>query len=262
MSDRNLSQEILTKIKDTKPKPRWEFLLKNYTVWILGFVALLLASLSFATILYMMINNDWDIYGSIGGDLASFIFMTLPYFWLIFLALFVGGAYYNFKNTKGGYKFPFSKVVIFSVLVSMLFGLLLYEVGVGQAVDNILSTRAPFYKKFINPRHQIWSNTEEGFLAGIVVAVGEELLVIDDVNHNIWYVSNIAASLPPILPPGFIVEVGTPLRILGEAIDNKYFEAEQILPMRGMNWIGNRPAPPGMMEEMRERKIKGLRIIR
>jgi len=262
MLDKSISQEVLDKIKNVKPKPRWEFLLKNYAIWSLGLISLILGSLAFATILYMMINNDWDVHQQIAGTMPKFILLTLPYFWLIFLSLFILAAYVNFKHTKKGYKFPLSKVILSSVVINILFGLLLYGTGVARAVDDLLAVRAPFYKQLINPRHQLWSNIEDGFLAGMVIAIEDEFLVIDDVNHNTWYVNNFRESLPPILPPGFIIEEGTILRIIGRPMDDGYFMAEKILPMRGMHWIESRPPMPPNMMDIHERKVKGMRIIR
>lgn len=248
MKDKNISQEVLDKIKDIKPKPRWEFLLKNYSIWLLGLVSLLLGSLAFAVILYMMINNDWDVHQYIAGSMSQFILLTLPYFWLIFLGLFILAAHLNFKYTKRGYKFSFFKVALGSIVISMLFGAFLHNIGVGQAIDNIMAKRMPFYKELINKRQQIWLQPEQGLLAGIVIGVGNEQTVVEDINGQLWYISDLSTSTPPM----FNLQIGDRIRMLGERIDSENFEAHQILPMRGMRWMHN----------IHERKVKGMRIIR
>lgn len=262
MTDRSTSKEVLDKIKNVKPKPRWEFLLKNYFVWLLGLISIILGSLAFATIIYMMINNDWDVHHHIAGSMPKFILLTLPYFWLIFLGLFILSAYINFKHTKKGYKFPLPKVIVGSVVISILFGALFYNVGVGQAIDDIMEKRMPFYKELVNKRKDIWLRHDEGFLAGVVAGQEDELLIIHDIENNAWYVSDIEKSLPPVMPPGFAIEEGVRLRIIGEHIDTNYFKAEQVLPMRGMPWLKGCQGPCEMMKKLHERKVKGKRIIR
>ncbi|MCD4760748.1 hypothetical protein K8R42_02505 [bacterium] len=246
--EKNISEKILEKIKDTKPRPRWEFLCKNYSIWVLAGLSLLIASLSFATVLYMMINNDWDIYRHISSSLPKFILLTFPYFWLIFLGLFVLAAHYNFKHTKKGYKFPFSRVVLFSILISMLLGAFLYKAGLGQAMDNLMANRTPFYEQLINKRKQIWCQADKGLLAGVVFEASKDQMIIRDIEGQIWYISDLNISTPHI----YKVNIGDRLRIVGVQVDHDHFQAEHILPMRGMRW----------MHDMHERKVKGMRIIR
>src|SRR3989339_797248 len=99
MSENNIPNQVLEKIKNIKPTPRWQFLLRDYSV-------------------------------------LKFLLITLPYFWLVFLLLFLLAAYYNFKNTKQGYKFPFYKISLISILSSMLIGVFLYNLGIAQAIED------------------------------------------------------------------------------------------------------------------------------
>lgn len=250
MSEKNISQEVLDKIKGSKPKPKWKFLLKEYLVWFLGIISLILGALAFSTILYMFLHNDWDIYESVSGSLLGFIFYNLPYFWLIFLAIFIYVAHYYIRHTKSGYKFQFYKIIISSVAISIIFGSFFYNFGVGQAIDNLVAAKVPFYGKFINPRQQIWLKTDKGLLAGIIVQGDGYSYTVRDINGNEWRVFIEDKDIP------FEPSLGQPIRCLGEKIDDNTFEAHEILPMRGMIWI--KKQPPIMIE----RNVKGVRIIR
>jgi len=91
MNDKNISQKVLEAIKNQKivPKPKWTFLLKENLMWAFGIASLIVGGLAFAVIIHMVRNNDWDVYQDISGGLLQFILLTLPYFWIVFLALFI-----------------------------------------------------------------------------------------------------------------------------------------------------------------------------
>lgn len=233
MEEKNITQEIFDKIKDTKPKPRWQFLLKDYLIWLAACLALVISSLAFSVVIYMLINNDWDVYGRISSSLWEFIFLTLPYFWLLFLGMFILITYYNFKQTKKGYKYPLSKVFLVSLGLNVLLGVLLYNIGIGQAIDNAAARRVPFYKQIINPRWQIWSQTEDGFLGGVVRDIDDQYIIIEDIEGNIWTIKHFNTTTPSFMR----LEVGQPVRIIGQKIDSQNFEMHVMLPMRGMKWI-------------------------
>jgi hypothetical protein len=246
MSNKNVSQDTLKKIqnKAIKPKPRWHFLLKDYVVWILGSISLLIGSLSFSVVLYMLINNDWDVYSQISGSMWQFTLTTLPYFWLLFLLIFILAAYYNFRHTKGGYRFDINKLIIGSVIFSMFFGGFLFKAGVGQAIDTLVSRNESFYKNFINRRAHVWSQTEKGLLAGVLELIEDEQhIVIRSMDGSVWRVSISGAKVPPVP-----IKIGDPLRIIGEAQEDNFFEAEFILPMRGMRFLKDRLKPHSMMQ--------------
>ncbi|MBU1202778.1 hypothetical protein KKH39_01915 [Patescibacteria group bacterium] len=253
MSGRDLSSEVLQKIKDVRQKPRWYFRLQNYLVWFFGFASLVIGSLSFAVILHMMITNDWDVYNEISGSLFKFIITTLPYLWLIFLALFVLVGYYNIKHTKKGYRFSVGQLVIYSVVASIFFGAIFHQIGIGQAIEDSLNRRVPFYQDVFNARKKIWAAPDKGFLAGIVLEVEEDKAIIRDIEGNIWYVSNISTSTPQEID----IMAGDMIRMLGQMVDSEHFEARQFLSMPGMRWMHELPPPPSG-----ERKIRGMRIIR
>ena len=98
---KNLEEKIINLIKNKKiqPEPKWKFLIKNYSWWLAGIISIIIGSISSAVVFYMLFNNDWDIYQKTGSSLLSFILISLPYFWLICLIIFILLADYYLKNT-------------------------------------------------------------------------------------------------------------------------------------------------------------------
>ena len=104
---KNISNEVIKKIKDNniKPKPRWYFITKNYFIWSIFGISIILGSFAFSMVLFIIKQLDWDIYHYMGDSFLKTVFISLPYLWLIFLILFTGVAYYSFIHTKRGYRF-------------------------------------------------------------------------------------------------------------------------------------------------------------
>ncbi len=221
---------MLEKIKNKKikPKPKWEFLLRDYLIWIAASLFLLIGSLAFSVVIFLIKNNDWEIYEQINDSLLKFILLTLPYFWLIFLALFVFLAYYNFKHTKQGYHYKVLVVVFASILVSLFLGLIFYNFGVGRAVDRALSNRIPFYSNFINRQRMIWEKPEEGRLSGVILSVHHEKdFEIKSLDGDVW---NVSGEEMIILPDRELIKTGSKVKIIGQKKDENNFEAFLVVP--------------------------------
>jgi hypothetical protein len=189
--DKKFGQSILDKIREKGllPKPKWRFLFKNYVVWGFGFLSLLIGSMAMAVILYMFCYNDWGIHKELNQSFLSYVIISLPYFWLIFLGLFIFVVYYNFKHTKHGYRYGLPLILGGSVLASAAMGMLLFGVGLGEAIDDVLSRQTPFYEKIINHRIGMWETPENGRLAGMVLEKKDNrLLLIFALDKRVWQV--------------------------------------------------------------------------
>ncbi|MEA3272642.1 MAG: hypothetical protein U9P90_03155 [Patescibacteria group bacterium] len=221
-----LSDKILEKIKETRiaPKSRWKFLLKNYLVWASGILFLIIGSMSVAVIIYIVRNNDWDISSQITNSLAKFILITLPYFWIIFLIIFSVVIYFNFKQTKRGYKYPSYVIVLGVALISVVFGTMFYNVGLGQAIENVVSEKVPIYRNHLDLRAKVWDQPEKGLLRGVVEKVNEENLHIKNFEGKIWVIKN------KLRKENFNFKKGEHLKILGEKINDENFDANDIRP--------------------------------
>ncbi len=176
----NFTKNLLEKIKTDKlePKPRWQFLLKNYLIWIFGALSLLFGSLATSVIIYLLKHNNWQL-AEKSDSFWSFFLLTIPYFWLLFLALFILIIFYNFKHTKKGYRYKPLHIIIVAVLSSIIIGEVFYLAGFSKKIDDVLGARAPFYKEMLNPQLHYWCNPDKGRLAGVILKENNKIALID-----------------------------------------------------------------------------------
>ncbi|MFA5753878.1 MAG: hypothetical protein WC905_00765 [Patescibacteria group bacterium] len=244
-------QKLLKKIKEEKiaPKPRWHFLLKNYVIWVVGGLALLVGAGAVSVLTYLMINNDLGIHRALGKTRGEFLLLTLPYFWLVFLGLFIFVIYYNIKHTKRGYRYPLWAVALVSVLASVILGEALFLLGIGEKIDSVLGRRAPFYERFMNPQLEFWSQPEEGRLVGMALQLsGDERFVLIDRDQKEWEVIPASSTVQEFLATMPFLDEATPadiplppLRLIGEQISENEFRAETIMSLMPGRAFFDRP---------------------
>lgn len=247
MTDNNLSREVLNKIEkdDLKPKPRWEFFIKNFMILVLGACSLIIGALIVAVIIYMTKTNDIEFLRQTNQGVYGFIIRTLPYFWLSIFALFVIAAYYNIRHSKSGYRYRLPTIVVIILVLSIFSGFLLHNVGVGQAIDDVISESVPIkvYTKVLNPRLEFWSRPDSGFIAGLIVEIekAEGTLMIIDKNRDEWIIIINEAKNPKEIE----FMAGMPIKAVGEILPENYFKAVGIWPMG---------PGQGFFKKMRERQ--------
>ncbi len=227
-----ISEKIYKKIKEEqiKPRPRWEFLLKDYTVWSFFGVSLVVGSLAVAVLLYMLVNNDWDLYSYVSGSFLGFLFATLPYFWLAIFLLFIVLAYFNLKHTKKGYLYSLGKIIALSLLISFIFGGSLYAAGLGKTIDKVAGGQVPYYERMMAHRQAVWHQPQKGLL------VGEVSEIVSPVRFNLvdpggeqWCVECPRVPRCPLVKEN----IQTPVKIVGEEGED-CFQARIIRSFRTM----------------------------
>jgi len=246
MKKNNLSQNVLEKIKfrKIKPTPKWQFLLKDYVIWGAGIISVLVGAFAFAVILYMLVNNHWDIYQYATNSLTSYIFSTLPYYWLLFLSIFLVIAYLNIRHTSKGYKYNLNLIIVASIGVSVILGTIFYGIGLGQTIDNEFSKRMPIYKKFMQRDLGMWHKPGRGIIAGEVIEVIDKNNFILKSKKDInWQVNS--GSVSYILIEEIIK--GEELIIIGEKVSENKFKAIMIKPWDKVN-IMQPDMRPGIMD--------------
>ncbi len=231
MTEQDLSQKVLTDIKEQKiaAKPRWEFLLKDYFIWFLFVISVIVGSLAVSVIIFVYRNNALSLMMKRLG--ISEDMFELPYFWLLILLVFIVIAYYNFHHTKQGYKYSVYWVMLASVLVSILGGTALYFLKGGQQLEQAVYQRLPLYQKMVEKKGKLWLDPEQGRLAGVIVSdiyqqdetVNFEL---KSVNGDKW---NVACDHSEDFNQG-LFRPGIRVIIFGQVQPPNNFYAEEIMP--------------------------------
>lgn len=255
-----LAEKIINKIKkeNVKPISHWKFIMKDSIFWGVFVLSSIIGGMAVSIILNTLLNNDWDLYLQLSGGLSKFIVVTLPYFWLILLGIFIIIAYLNIQNTKKAYKHSFKMVIGGVILVSFLLGLTFYNLGLASSLDKgLIQKLPPQFHQMMDSRLGVWQRPEEGFLVGEIQNLTEDTLELKDFDGEMWQVS-LNPELRDFMSR-FLLDSDGKVRIMGK-LDlekcEKCFSASVIRPLniqRGM--MKNQPDKvlnegfKGMMEQ-------------
>lgn len=223
----NITDRVLKEIKEKEiePKAKWHFLVHDYSVFVLAIVSIIIGSFAFSAIIFTITNSDFALYKDTYRSFGSYIFDNLPLVWLLFLIVFGGSAYYNLKNTKGGYKYKLSTLIIGTVLASMILGTGLYALGGGGFVDRSVGQHIPFHKGVEERMNKMWSQPDKGLLFGVIGNVEENSFELNDRDNTVWIVLSDEETDTRVP-----VREGVEVKIIGEKIDEEIFEACLIVP--------------------------------
>ncbi|MFA5871486.1 MAG: hypothetical protein WC858_02075 [Parcubacteria group bacterium] len=227
-----LGKKVLEKIKEEKiaPKPRWRFLLKDYFVWLLFLISLIIGAVAFCVSLHILFENDWDLYQYLHRSLAGHILISIPYIWIILLILFISVAYYNFKHTKEGYRHEAYVILGLSVIGSIILGTFLNTLGAGQEVEDVVASSIPIYESLTccHNRTDIWDQPGNGLLGGkIIKIVDPKVFELKDFHGVLWQVREDDDTLE--YEPIRIVP-GEEIKVIGEKEQENVFWAREIRP--------------------------------
>lgn len=229
MTDK-LKDKVLCAIEEENitPKSRWNFVLKDCTIWALAIFSLLVGALAFSLTLQSILSVDWELYSTFESNLFQFLMVALPFFWIVFLGIFIGFAFYNFSNTKGGYKSKLGSTVFASVIISLLTGTALYGLGISENTEEVLSKNST-YRKHVNVEHKLWVKPDHGRLIGRVVNVQEPITVyLQDPDKNIWRIDMVSST-----PQNFLIfKEGQKVKVIGEKHAPNHFVARRLLPIK------------------------------
>lgn len=141
-----LSQEIINKIEDEniQPKPRWHFLLRRSILWFFAVLSVAVGGLAVSVIIATFIDYDPS---TRTVPLVEDILQTIPFVWVIVLALFVVLAYYGIRHTKTGYRYSLFKICSAVILASILLGIILNAYDVSQNIQDYFSSKLPYIEQ-------------------------------------------------------------------------------------------------------------------
>jgi len=187
-----LREKILNYIKEEKIEPhsKWYFVIKNETIWALWVISILIGAISVSVLIFSFVNIEWELYTATHETFFDFAVDSLPFIWIISLAIFSFVAYKNFKNTKKGYKYSIIIVLLLSILISIVGGGIFYLFGFGKVFDEEIGGRIPLYEPIFIHRQQIWARPEKGLIFGEVIKTGPDFssFIIKSDNGQEWVI--------------------------------------------------------------------------
>ena len=229
----DISKKTLEKIKkeQVQPRPRWYFLTRNYFFWLMFTLTTLLGGIAFGMILFITGDLDWDIYQYLGISLPKAVIMSLPYLWIILLAIFLFVTYYNFIHTRTGYRYRFVAILIVSLLISALLGFGFYQYGWTEAMQRHFRTRIPGYHRLVYTGENQWMHPEKGLLIGNVKELSTERasLLLEDHHGQIWEIDISQVRIKGNVPLSRDLKI----KIIGEQLAENSFKAYELRFARG-----------------------------
>lgn len=234
MENKDISQMALQKIKENgiKPISKNIFNFKRIFFWSLVSFSIIVGILAFAIVLSILFTHDWYLYNKLG---FAFIFKSLPYFWFGLLIIFILLGDFYYKKTPLGYRHRDFVIVGFFVILTMIFGSILYFIGIGEKAEDSLSRNVPIYRGFMFDRNEFWSHPEQGFIFGRIILIDGDLIKIIDHKNNIWAVEMSNAFVGQKVK----IQEGEIIKIIGN-LDENIFKAEQIRPGTGNKFNQNK----------------------
>ncbi len=187
-----LAKRILDKIEGEKltPRPRWEFVFKNYVFWTLGALAVALGAFAFAAAVFEVQNAGWNLAVATHPDFLTFFLAVAPFLWAIVLIVFLALGYANIRRTKRGYRYPLAVIALGAVLTSVALGSGLYAAGLGGEIEESLGGQLPFYRPILVEEHGWWTAPQKGLLGGTVMSLASSTksFVLKDFSGHTWQV--------------------------------------------------------------------------
>ncbi len=173
------------------PRPRWKFILKNYSFWFFGALAVILGALAFAAAIFEIENAGWNFYEVTNPNFISFFFSAIPYLWGIVFLLFIGIGYRNIHRTKRGYRYPLIIIAFGAILLSSLLGVGLSMAGLGGEIEESIGDHPPFYRPVLIEEQNRWLSPQEGLLWGVASSssIDRDYLTLKDSSGQVWTVN-------------------------------------------------------------------------
>ncbi len=230
MEFNDFDKRLVEKIKDKKisPYPRWHFLLKKYVVWGSGLISLLIGAAAISVMIYFVEYSGWELHLEMHQSLSHFLLLTLPYFWFIFLGIFLFILSYNLQHTSKAYRYPPWQIIGASILVSIILGITFFSIGLGSRIDDRVSGQVPFYSTVINRQLVFWFDPDEGRLVGVISSKNiDQSFNIIDPRGQTWQI-----ILPASNTSSSILKVGQSVFLIGQSSINGRFNKFQAITIK------------------------------
>ena len=215
-----LRDRLLDRIESEgiKPRSRSFFMCHECMVWSLWGASVVIGSFAVAVSLFVVGHSQYALYEATHDNFITFMVEALPYLWIAIFGLMVYFSMRNMRNTKRGYKYSVTSILVSSILLSVIGGWALHSVGLGYKVDDMMGKTMPMYMSQEKTERKLWQAPTEGRLLGKQVlgtVSTTTTLVFEDSVGQRWQmnVSEMKEEDLQLLASGDVV------RVLGEVIN-------------------------------------------
>lgn len=243
--DDRFAKRVLERISDEQltPRPRWEFVFKNYVFWGLGAFAVALGAFASSAMLFEVENVDWRLALVTHNDFFSFFLDAAPFLWIGALVLFILIGYVNVRRTNHGYRYSLVTIALGAVLTSLTLGAALYASGFGGLVEETVGAYTPFHRSILIEERSWWLAPGKGLLGGHVVSAAPSVasFVLRDFNGAMWNVDGSDLRTPDLAA----VARGGLVRVIGvpTTATSTVFHACFVLPWEFHGDFRHTPSP-------------------
>lgn len=250
--EEHIARRVLRRIgcENISPRPRWEFMAKNYFFWTLGALAVALGALAVAATLFEITNVDWRLSAATHPDFFAFFLAAAPFFWIIALAFFILIGYLNVRRTNHGYRYPLIVIALGAVLTSLALGSGLYMIGFGGKIDGAIGDHPPFYRPILIEERSWWLAPEKGLLGGQITSVAPNAasFALRDFSGKLWNVDESDLHNPDLATVargGIVRIVGLPAGQAGLPVSTTTtFHACFVFPWKTHEGFRDEPLQP------------------
>ncbi|MBP9817888.1 hypothetical protein KBC75_04035 [Candidatus Shapirobacteria bacterium] len=212
---KNISDKALELInqQQLKPIPKWEFVVKNWGLW-LGFIVSL-------GLLVLGVGISW--FGLVDNIIT-------PYLWVFIALFFLGTAFLLFEKTKKAYRFQKWQVISLILIVGLITGGIIFRVGLASRIDRNLESRSNFYRQMVPMRLVVWNNPKQGYLSGEILSLNSaNNFQIKDFNNKVWTIS----GQNPLIRGRVQMIVGEEIKLIGSQTGVNSFFVDEVRPWSG-----------------------------
>lgn len=243
-----ITDDIKKKIKleHITPKAKWKFYLGNFAWWFLFVLLLVITSIAFGIVMYMIKGADWEVARLVTSGVWGHLILVMPRLWLAFIVITTIFAVWEFRKTKKGYRFDIITILAIVLIGSMLFGSFVYASGLGEKLDSLLTDRMPLYHGRLHQQMKLWDRAGEGMLIGGIMDINDREIIIHAPGGVEWLVdvSDINSKF----------EIGDIVKIDGLKSSDNTFKAITIRRLEMDRFMGGHKPPMkpfhGLMDGM------------
>lgn len=220
-------EKIIEEIKKQgiESRPRWQFLLKRWTLWSMAILSTIVGSIAVAVIIFTFIDYDTSVRTYLQKSVVEDILLSIPYFWFVTLVILVGITEYAVRHTKFGYRYATMRIVTAVFIGSVLLGIGLDFLDVGESVQSFLIDTFPAYDSLVYTSKDAWSQPDKGLLGGTITSIASpDELKLTDFYKKTWRIdtSELQGNSDIDIKQGIVV------KIIGTKKDASTFRAGQI----------------------------------